>query len=473
MKQKLLLALTLVFFTSFSVFADQPVTYMNDYEVESTEDDAPQFTKVDEDEDVETVTFEGLKDLFSYWSFTLEAGLNRFDGDITQDYNDLLPSSTTQLTLGGSAEYTLSSAWSLGLDYYYLPLRGETKYANFTGTMHSVSLFSSFNLVKAFLPYSKTKWGIWTSVGLGAALYDSEYKTSRNGQRIKGGNGAYYVDNNSNIDDGRVAFIPVGFLAEYNFTENLAVGLKAQIRSFNKDYIERKLQLGVSNDVVEFATLQARWKITNGREKFVHKRNETVQVDYRSEIDALQEKVDNIVIPPASTYDDERINNLERRVKKMEDILCPDGPDDDNDGVPNCRDQEPQTPAGTQVDFWGRTIGQQQVEQVLNDDSFITFDFDKTGLNNESHRAIAICARKMKADPELIVEVRGFTDNVGTDEYNTDLSLKRANVVKEELVKTYGIEEDRVIANGKGKYNPKDKSVPFRPYRTCVLFYNK
>ena len=51
--------------------------------------------------------------------------------------------------------------------------------------------------------------------------------------------------------------------------------------------------------------------------------------------------------------------------------------------------------------------------------------------------------------------------------------LGRADKVKNELVNTHGIEADRIIANGKGKFNPTDKIAKYRPYRTCVFFYNK
>ena len=84
-----------------------------------------------------------------------------------------------------------------------------------------------------------------------------------------------------------------------------------------------------------------------------------------------------------------------------------------------------------------------------------------------------ITAEKLKADPTLIVEVRGFTDNMGTDEYNLGLSQRRADTVKEALINAHGIEADRIIANGKGKFNPNDKIAKYRPYRTCVFFYNK
>ncbi|MGC3977296.1 MAG: OmpA family protein [Paludibacteraceae bacterium] len=101
------------------------------------------------------------------------------------------------------------------------------------------------------------------------------------------------------------------------------------------------------------------------------------------------------------------------------------------------------------------------------------FDFDKTDLDAEAHKAIRIAADKLSQDPSLLIEVRGFTDNMGNVAYNQKLSQRRADKVKNELVAIYNIDPKRIIANGKGKYNPKDKTMPHRPYRTCALFYSK
>lgn len=463
MKRTALLILSVIIV--LSIYATGPIKYINDQPIVETQKEA-------------TTTTASQQEILrgpSYWSVTLEAGLNRFDGDVQQQYNSLIPKSLNKFTLGGSVEYTISSAWSIGADYYYLPLSALYKKSNgfikadFKSQMHNVSLFTSFNFVRGFLPHYNGNWGVWANIGLGYAAYSSTYYTDNAGKGSTNGHGQKYVEFNDTIKDGRAMFIPVGVLIEYNFTKNFALGLKTQIRSFNKDYIERRIQAGVTNDFVEMSTLQARFKL-NAKEHD-HRRN-PLPVDYQSQIDKLQEKVNNIVIPviPEIPNYDEKIKDLDKRVKKMEDILCPDGPDTDGDGVPDCRDREPNTPKGNQVNFWGESI---KAGETISEEAYIYFDFDKVDLDSEGNRAIAIAARKLQKDPTLIVEVRGFTDNMGDSKYNQGLSQRRADKVKTELVNVYGIAPDRIIPNGKGKYNPKDKTIPFRPYRTCVLFYNK
>ncbi|MHC1738770.1 MAG: OmpA family protein [Ignavibacteriaceae bacterium] len=84
----------------------------------------------------------------------------------------------------------------------------------------------------------------------------------------------------------------------------------------------------------------------------------------------------------------------------------------------------------------------------------IYFDFDKATIKMDSSKdAINRIYYLMKTYPELDIEIHGHTDSSGTDRYNDELSLKRANSVRAALVKL-GISEDRMKTKGLGKRNP-------------------
>ena len=53
---------------------------------------------------------------------------------------------------------------------------------------------------------------------------------------------------------------------------------------------------------------------------------------------------------------------------------------------------------------------------------------------------------------EVIIAV-GYTDNIGTFEYNQKLSERRANAVKEYLV-SKGVEKNRIYTEGKSYKDP-------------------
>ena len=55
--------------------------------------------------------------------------------------------------------------------------------------------------------------------------------------------------------------------------------------------------------------------------------------------------------------------------------------------------------------------------------------------------------------PTRRVQIDGFTDSVGTDSYNEELSQRRANAVREALI-ARGIESSRIGTEGYGKSYP-------------------
>ena len=83
----------------------------------------------------------------------------------------------------------------------------------------------------------------------------------------------------------------------------------------------------------------------------------------------------------------------------------------------------------------------------------IFFDFDSYELKEKSFEALNLLFKFMKDNPEILVEINAYTDNVGTDKYNLKLSQNRANSVVDYLVKK-GIDDLRLYPTGFGKQNP-------------------
>jgi outer membrane protein OmpA-like peptidoglycan-associated protein len=57
------------------------------------------------------------------------------------------------------------------------------------------------------------------------------------------------------------------------------------------------------------------------------------------------------------------------------------------------------------------------------------------------------------AHPGLHLEVEGHTDSVGSDEYNMQLSQRRAEAVRSYFIEQ-GVPEDAIVAHGYGKTQP-------------------
>jgi len=129
--------------------------------------------------------------------------------------------------------------------------------------------------------------------------------------------------------------------------------------------------------------------------------------------------------------------------------------DTDKDGVPDYLDKCPGTPAGVKVDQNGcePPVAKELLEKgraTIN----IEFDTNKADVKPKYQEELQKFADVMKAYPKLKVIIEGHTDNVGAKDYNQQLSAKRAESVKNYLIKTFGIEESRLTSKGYGISKP-------------------
>jgi outer membrane protein OmpA-like peptidoglycan-associated protein len=85
--------------------------------------------------------------------------------------------------------------------------------------------------------------------------------------------------------------------------------------------------------------------------------------------------------------------------------------------------------------------------------SNVYYDYDKATLRPESIASLDSLVNFMKDNPSLSVEIYSFADAKGADEYNVNLSKRRAQAVVNYL-ETAGIEQPRMIAKGYGEKNP-------------------
>ena len=81
------------------------------------------------------------------------------------------------------------------------------------------------------------------------------------------------------------------------------------------------------------------------------------------------------------------------------------------------------------------------------------FEFDKATLRRPQPKLDEI-AEAMRKNPDVDnVTITGYTDRLGTEAYNLELSMRRANAVKSYLIEK-GVEARRLRAQGKGEANP-------------------
>ena len=95
--------------------------------------------------------------------------------------------------------------------------------------------------------------------------------------------------------------------------------------------------------------------------------------------------------------------------------------------------------------------------RAISDDRLVlvgvNFAFDKADLLPESYPVLDNGVKLLNDRPNVNVEIEGYCDYIGTEEYNQKLSQERAQTVKNYLV-SKGIHEGRLTTIGYGKGNP-------------------
>ena len=79
----------------------------------------------------------------------------------------------------------------------------------------------------------------------------------------------------------------------------------------------------------------------------------------------------------------------------------------------------------------------------------IYFDFDKYELLKESYPQLDLIVKYLEKNSNIQIAINGHTDNIGTTEYNYELSSKRAQSVVEYLL-AKGITSSRLKSEGFG-----------------------
>ncbi len=90
----------------------------------------------------------------------------------------------------------------------------------------------------------------------------------------------------------------------------------------------------------------------------------------------------------------------------------------------------------------------------------IYFEFNQYDLNSSAFNRVDKVIARVRKDKTLFVDIRGYTDNVGTNEFNLFLSKKRAQIVYD-YMNSRGVPSDHMIDRFYGKENPvADNSNP-------------
>ncbi len=423
---------------------------------------------------------------YNSWAVYLGGGWFQYYGDASRAY--FYPGNSTRKN--GNTDFS----WDLmaGVNKMFNPIFGVNanitfgklftqKEPHFNKYLESTALFYDVNgvvsLSNLFFPrhYNK-RYNVYTSLGVGNCHYRS-LLTQLDGAYI----GSVGYENSklktatepgdkSTMQSEATWKIAGGF--KYKLTKRFAVGLevsRVQLASDKFDVMNRVLSerdaLGYTNLLVQY---------TFGKNDQSNEWNpvDPTMAELLKKIKKVENDVDSLKKGLADVEDDVDVlmADYDKRTKS---------PDSDGDGVPDYMDLEPNTPKGAIVNFQGVALPIEKDKYERNPDG--TYVFDKnvnpipkekdkkseaialysvffalnstfvTPLNQEK---IAIAANLLKRYPDLKYELVGSACEIASTEYNDDLSKRRVNVVKDILVKEYGIDGGRLMTSWTGELKP-------------------
>ncbi len=165
---------------------------------------------------------------------------------------------------------------------------------------------------------------------------------------------------------------------------------------------------------------------------------------------------------PVPDSDGDGINDEEDACPQQPGTLKYNGcpvPDRDKDGVNDELDRCPDL-AGSVANDGCPEVKKEVVEKAKTVARNLFFEINSARISPASFPALNELADLMKTNQSALLQIEGHTDKTGSDEYNLQLSQRRAEAIKTYLVDR-GIEGERLIATGFGAKNPvADNETP-------------
>jgi outer membrane protein OmpA-like peptidoglycan-associated protein/opacity protein-like surface antigen len=373
----------------------------------------------------------------SHWSFGIKGGTNYFRVD-----PGVSPRADAfHLILGGTLEYTINPLVGIGLEYMYNPYDHNfqldaTQRGKLEGHTHDAVVYASVNLANLLIPYRTAFWSkmnIYGNAGVGVGFYQFKLSDAAGNE----------VPNSRNAGEGvhETSMAKLGLNLEYNISKVIALGGEVQYRYYDRANLGG-YEIPKGNCDALTATIGLRFKLgsTGGKQ---HARNISMCEYYPKPAPVIIEKI----VKDNTVETQNRLNALEAKNDSLNEEIKK---------INN--DLASHSSNGEDIDSSIQHIG---------------FEFDSDKLTKDSYPALNQIAVSLKNKAVKVrLNVAGYTDYVGTEEYNQTLSVKRANSVRAYLLTQhapassitiigYG-EKDPIATNKTSEGRQKNRRVEFQ-----------
>ena len=301
--------------------------------------------------------------------------------------------------------------------------------------------------------------GIFYTISINDVIYPRvSFGLSNMWFTAKAGDGTILPYNSTGVYSRYMLAFNGNLGVRFMLTKNMSINLDGGIIVGKNDYLDN-VKTGNSNDMLYTANAGISYYIGRAKD---------------SDGDGVPDSRDMCPNTPLNVKVDEFGCPLDSDGDGVPDYLdkCPNTPtgvkvdvngcplDSDGDGVPDYLDKCPNTPMGVQVDADGCPIKKETViivqpaeieSVVLNGDA--NFEFNKSKLLPNAYPVLDSLVSTMLKHHNYKWEIGGYTDGIGSVNYNIKLSQRRAQAVVDYLV-SKGVKNNKLKVTGYGKANP-------------------
>ena len=355
----------------------------------------------------------------NHWSIGIKGGTNYFRvNPVGMKRGDLF-----HLILGGTVEYTINPLVGLGLEYEYNPYGhsyqlNSTQTGTLDGRTHDILMYGSINLANLLLPYRTNFWSkmnIYGDAGVGVGFY--QFKLTDANQNV--------IVDSRNFGDGvpETMMAKLGLNLEYNVSKSIALGGEVQYRYYDRANLGGyNMSKGNCEALTASVGLRFKFGATGNKQ---HARNITMCEYYPKPAPVIINKI----VKDNTTETLDRLKALEDENALLNAKINKLNEDTLNDATNN---------------------------QDAGNSSFpnIEFEFGSDKLTPGSYASLDQIASTLNNNKATVrLSVQGYTDYIGTEEYNQKLSVRRAKAVKVYLLRK-NVPSKSVIIIGYGEKNP-------------------
>lgn len=432
---------------------------------------------------------------YNTWSATISAGQSLFYGDIRQfDFyplskkymadrkyvvkNEFRDStySTSPLLKDGISERNFG--YGIAVTKFFtntFALQGQFQAGKLSGVRTKIDRYFQavykaygingiINLGNLFVPYKKDhKFEVYGLIGYSFVDFKTRIKTISTDSMIHSygygdfnqGSGKTPSGNKTDKNDKNRTSeqaVPIGLGIKYKINSHFDIGIESQMVNVNTDKLDSRIVPLSEKDKYGYTSVALTYKIGKNEKALEWVSMADMKSDDLAPLfAAINRKIDSLGNKLKDV--DARLGQVQKDVTDLKNPVKE--ADDDNDGVPNSKDLEANTPAGTLVDVNGREIKLTPGSSIEAKPYIsVFFAVDKITIDALNEERIASVAEMLKGDPNLKFTLIGHADKTGGPEYNKKLSERRAQAVKDKLINSYGIDASRLFTEGKGILEP-------------------